>query len=406
MATVNGKCQLEDKNFQTWTTEWDQDIDFSEYTIPKNYTAFYVFISALDYLQCRDNLMKTEEYNAKFYEIYGTSDFLTKEYRPNSSFEELNDFYTFKVLPDKTVPEKKSIVDNIEYYKILETYIFNKNCFEKKIDFEKKEFNIDKRNMINAFILLNKKNEDGIDPPVLLKFFSNDIDSDLLRTFVFRVYTMENKDQQKKIMLYLNVDCGQLTRLNKLTTQIDHIVDDHNYEKTTLISTKKHFNDQISTKFPQMAPEISKIMNKTDTEKKQTKKSKNVGISEVDIDEKLLRKSSKTDNRKGETHLHIKGGDGDITVVIGTKNSVRKVNKNKISINKKQTQSLKKELAEKGVSKKQADELIEILKVEELDIKNKILGPKAQKWCENVKTVTLNVLSNLIFTVMYGSPFA
>jgi hypothetical protein len=62
------------------------------------------------------------------------------------------------------------------------------------------------------------------------------------------------------------------------------------------------------------------------------------------------------------------------------------------------------ELGKNGITKEQADELIKILREEKQDKKNQILGPKAKAWCENIKTVAINVLSNLIFTIMYTLP--
>jgi hypothetical protein len=298
MATDNdGKCPSED--IRTWTAGWKQEIDFQEYTIPENYTMFYAFILASNYKKCNDNLtiqktdnLRTPKFNAKFYEVYGKSDFLVKVFSKDSSFENVIDYYNTEVLP-----KKSNIVTQIDFYKVLETYTYNNNKrdFERKTDSEKKEFNIEQRNMINAFILLNEKTKKGskngyreaIKTSEMLTLFARKIPSYLLQAFIFRVYIMEDEHKHKRIMLYLNVDCSLLYRLNDLTTRIDDIVDYNGYEKTTLISTKKNHNIIL--------PEPKKER----SEKKQSEKS--VGI----MKKIFISYSSKDIDFKNELIKHL-----------------------------------------------------------------------------------------------------
>jgi len=62
------------------------------------------------------------------------------------------------------------------------------------------------------------------------------------------------------------------------------------------------------------------------------------------------------------------------------------------------------ELEKKGITKEQAYELIAIIRDEKPNFENRTLGTRAKKWCKDIKTIGLNVLSNLIFTIMYGLP--
>lgn len=81
-------------------------------------------------------------------------------------------------------------------------------------------------------------------------------------------------------------------------------------------------------------------------------------------------------------------------------NTNTKGNKNKININNEEI--LKTKLIKEGITQKQVEELIEILKVEQQDTENRVLGTEVTSWGNDVKTVGLGFLSNLIFKIWYG----
>lgn len=72
--------------------------------------------------------------------------------------------------------------------------------------------------------------------------------------------------------------------------------------------------------------------------------------------------------------------------------------------NNAKEQQLANALTKQGVTEPQVAELIDILKTEEQDTTNRTLGTKVTNWCNNIKTIGLNVLSNIIFTAYYGLP--
>jgi len=113
---------------------------------------------------------------------------------------------------------------------------------------------------------------------------------------------------------------------------------------------------------------------------------------------------SKTENNNNQKPQIIVHGDyvegdkimGSKTIIKGDNNIVQSYNSNE--------QKLVNELQNQGITKEQANELIAILREEEPNTENRTLGTRARNWCENIKTIGLNVLSNLIFTIMYGLP--
>lgn len=114
-------------------------------------------------------------------------------------------------------------------------------------------------------------------------------------------------------------------------------------------------------------------------------------------EEKAQTPSKQNSNVIINKNININENTGNNSpIIIGNNNDV-------LSHNIKENK-LVEELGKKGITEEQANELIKILKEEKQDEENQILGPKARKWCENIKTVALNILSNLIFQIMYNLP--
>ena len=119
----------------------------------------------------------------------------------------------------------------------------------------------------------------------------------------------------------------------------------------------------------------------------------NETINELQMEkEKMPQKVNQYDNRQ----YHIQTGNNS-PVIIGEKNNVVQSYNDKENI-------LANELQKQGITKEQVDELIKILREEEQNTENRILGTKTRNWFNNTKTIGLNILSNLIFSIMYGLP--
>jgi hypothetical protein len=97
----------------------------------------------------------------------------------------------------------------------------------------------------------------------------------------------------------------------------------------------------------------------------------------------------------GDTYNVIIDGDVNAPFAIGKGNIITH------TVNERE---LVDKLLSQNITKEQANELIAILKEETQDTENRTLGTKAKSWCDSIKTVGLNVLSNLIFTAYYGLP--
>ena len=129
---------------------------------------------------------------------------------------------------------------------------------------------------------------------------------------------------------------------------------------------------------------IQKIHNLVDSIKENANNQKTSVILQVDY-------------VKGDKFINGNKTTGVNSPITDTNNSiVQSYNVNEINLaNKLQSQ---------GITKEQTDELITILRKEKQNTENRTLGTEAKKWCENIKIIGFNVLSNLIFTIMYGLP--
>jgi len=118
----------------------------------------------------------------------------------------------------------------------------------------------------------------------------------------------------------------------------------------------------------------------------------------------------KTQNSRKPTiinHIYTTHGDGSHIVPGSNNHFSTNINKGNHQISHSYNtneKELVQELGKKGITEEQADELIKILREEKQDKEKQILGPRAQAWCENAKNVALNILSNLIFSIMFSLP--
>ena len=161
-------------------------------------------------------------------------------------------------------------------------------------------------------------------------------------------------------------------------------------ESNWLITEIENIKQQIDNKHKE--DELNKIQNRILPQLKQ-KIEQYFNKFELEIEEVS---SNLTDKEQTSSNKSTKDTNGvNVSVVITNNNTV---------FTASQEQQLKEKLEEKAVTAVQIEELIQILKEEKQDIENRILGTRAKRWCAKFETIGLNVLSNIIFTAMYGLP--
>jgi len=121
------------------------------------------------------------------------------------------------------------------------------------------------------------------------------------------------------------------------------------------------------------------------------------------------RETENANNQKTQIIIQVQGDYFAGDKIMGSKTTgnnspITNGNNNVVQSYNTNETKLVNELHNRDITKEQIDELIVILREEEQNTENRTLGTKARNWCKNIKTIGLNVLSNLIFTIIYGLP--
>lgn len=235
------KCDFVEKN------NWRHEKEFDYQYIPsEKYKLFFCLIRAQNYKFCRNKLKQEKKYLVKFYEVYGKHDFIAKIFFKKTGYrQQLNAFQESisGMNPPIVLPE------DFECYEVVEEYIYNfeEKKIEKKTHTEHQELPIQKLNMFNVFILLKRKS-DGMKPSDLLTEIER-LESDHLQNFIYRIYILRQiPSNSEYLLLYMNVDCKKINKLNPFSTLIDFIVDGNGYTKTSLISTTRVIKKDVIMK--------------------------------------------------------------------------------------------------------------------------------------------------------------
>jgi len=267
-----GQRQFKQENrCQHCGTSWlecrdkDRDVQISR----RIFTMYCVGITTEKYNESHSYLEKNNS-TAIIHEIYGKYDFWAEVF---FSTETNNGGDAYSEIKKYEENHSRQINSTGEacFYQVLEIFKYNrsKGGFDLERSDDLEEYNFGMRNMINAFILLEKRKTEApqagpsLTPKEILDSIGNRLDAGC-RQFVFRAYVMKKEDardtnienEHQSLMLYLNIDCKDIGKLNAFTTEIDKIVDANIYEKTTLISTKKTRNNEAIKAFEQREQRI------------------------------------------------------------------------------------------------------------------------------------------------------
>lgn len=230
---------IENPTWKTVKQGVNKEFIIDEYTMTKTHSKFFTFITSNNYYKCQKDLRN--DCVIRFHEVYGKFDFVAKVYFDENNESTLKENFINKLLKSGAISAKK----NLEFRRIKSQHIFQDNDFEPDTYNDCKELNYDKLHIISAFIELKKHDETCITPSELLdnippKLGDNELASDL----IYKAYITD----QNSILLYLNIDCRHIRKLNSFTTALDGIVDKEKYVKTTYISTKDQVNNKVIRK--------------------------------------------------------------------------------------------------------------------------------------------------------------
>ena len=117
--------------------------------------------------------------------------------------------------------------------------------------------------------------------------------------------------------------------------------------------------------------------------------------------ENKVKQQSSVINSKVHLHIHDMHGNLFIANTTGDNSPITSGKNNVVQSYNVNESILVNELQKQGITKEQADELIILLRKEQPDTVNRTLGPSVKKWCNDVKTIGLGVLSNLIFRILF-----
>ncbi len=209
-----------------------------KYYLEKKYTEYFIFITSSKYDKCFKTLTLNNESIVNIHEVFGKYDFIVRAFFNKAEF--INEEKAFKDILLK--PTKKCIANekSIIFNEVIKEYSFDSTKMKFTLiapNDEYKELNINRLNLINAFIVLNKKcnnrKKESIEPEDLLTLMPTKFSSETPSELIYKVYLTDNQS----LIFYLNVNCRYLGKLNEFTTSIDKVVDDNGYQKTTYIST-------------------------------------------------------------------------------------------------------------------------------------------------------------------------
>jgi|GEM_PF-4166013 len=207
-------------------------------------------------------------------------------------------------------------------------------------------------------------------------------------------YFNENKNEFDKFLNGKESEAIKLSKRAEFIQGKNKVLE--SIKNDWLITDIEDIKQQIDDKHKE--EDLNKIQNKTLHQLRQ-KIEKYFNDFKLEIEEVFSNLTDKKQPLSAESPKGAVQAGVNVSVVVTNNNS-----NNNTVFTISQEQQLKGKLEEKGITAEQVDELIQILKEEKQDAENRTLGKNATKWCEQFKTIGLNVLSNIIFTAMYGLP--
>lgn len=235
----------------TWNEELKKDkIDdtyFRSFIPDSKYTKAIIFISSNIYKDCYEILAKERKNIANFYEVYGVYDFIVEGFFKREKLKnEIRRLRNYLLRDAKSIKSNDDIVIKV----VKDVYAINNKCKCIRVPMSKCFiFKLDLFHMMRAFVKLSpndKTSSSRENVEILLDLLTDELGSKCSRIvpmLIYRIYVL----QDNELLIYLNIDCKNISEINMLTTTIDRVVDREsvNYKKTTFISTIYHYNNAV-----------------------------------------------------------------------------------------------------------------------------------------------------------------